>query len=109
MEGRHRFIAQASLNIVPFLPAQTRSNLHHAGTAAGVARCQDSIPTYRGRIVGVIEHVEEIHVEAEDDTFTDLHELVNRGVLEPLIYAGQVLVAPGVKVVVERGSLNGPV
>ena len=74
--------------------------------AARIPRGKNAGAGNRGRVVRVIEHVEEVDVESQIDLLGDGDELERRSILEPLPGQRHVLVPPRIQVVVECYPLH---
>ncbi len=65
------------------LPLQPDAELRCSGGAARIPRGKDTGIGYRSRVIGMIEHVEEVHVESQTDFLGDADKLERRRILEP--------------------------
>src|SRR5581483_12512938 len=60
------------------LPVDMSGKLHHAGGAAGIARTQQAVVRQRNRVIRIVQNVEEIDLEPEFHSLSDLECLEQR-------------------------------
>src|SRR6266704_1930707 len=91
--GKTSGIRAASLPVCPnpsriisaktSLPLQPDAELRCSGGAARIPRGKDTGIGYRSRVIGMIKHVEEVHVESQTDFLGDADKLERRRILGP--------------------------